>query len=698
MRFALLAFVCEASLLSSLSRVDKASLLARAKSTVSVSASIDDVIDVLKKMLIDFNTQATEDKKNWEDYSKWSADEETDRRAFIQEQEGVVMSSTAQLNANKQQVQTLTAQIADLESEIAEMTASIKELVRLRQEEHKAHEEELADLTHTIEAVNKATEVLEGHYAAAGSLSEIKQEVTQALSTLALKRGSEAVSMKPVTALLQNPDWLNTDGAAAYGSYTGVAAESGGVVGTLKSIRGTLMDQKQASIEKENEQRRQYEIAKESKEAELKKDEDEKAEKEGTLEECNAKIEHFTAVISQAQQDITDANAYIEKLLSDRAIFSKEFDNRSAMRSAEMTATQAALDALQEVTAAAGRTGVFMQGAVLLQGKMSTKVRCSQCGAAVQNLFAVGAQTHNAALVQLGTAIQSQLQVSAGQPTAYFDGKAMDPVKNLLHEMIVKLEDELAAEVSQKEWCDNEKATSAAAKTERETNIADLEAEIEALTTAIQQLTSEIQFLQSELVRIQQETDAAIRLREEEHNTFVKAKEDHDNVISALEKAMSALGGQYGFIQLHALSHGKQSPFAEYSSGGGAGASAMEMLQDLLNRYSEARTELVTSEETAQKAHEDLLRKNEQFRKDTTQTKQAKETEKRQKTERLGNARVELSANRQELAEVVQYIADLRPSCDDIRVSFEERKKRREAEIAALKETLSVLEDPSMMR
>merc|ERR1719379_2080314 len=649
-------------------------------------------------MLIDFNTQATEDKKNWEDYSKWSADEETDRNAFIQEQEGVVMSSTAQLNANKQQVQTLTAQIADLESEIAEMTASINELVKLRKEEHQAHEEELADLTHTIEAVNKATEVLEGHYAAAGSLTEIKQEVTQALSTLALNRGSDP-SMKPVTALLQNPDWLNVDGGAAYGEYKGVAAESGGVVGTLKSIRSTLMDQKQASIEKENEQRRQYEIAKESKEAELKKDEDEKAEKESTLEECNAKIEHFTAVISQAELDITDAKAYIDKLLSDRAIFSKEFDNRSAMRNAEMTATQAALDALQEVTAAAGRTGVFMQGQMLLQVGMSTKVRCSQCGEAVRKLFAVGAETHNAALVQLGTAIRSQLQVHARQPAAYFDAKAMDPVKNLLHEMIVKLEDELAAEVSHHEWCKTEKATSAAAKAEREENIASLEAEIEALTTAIQQLTSEIAFLQSELVRIQQETDEAIRLRKEEHDTFVKAKEDHDNVIAALEKAMQALSGQYGFIQLRALSHSeKQSPFAEYASGGGSGASAMEMLQDLLNRYTEARTELVQSEETAQKAHEDLLAKNEQFRKDTTQTKQAKETEKRQKNERLGNARVELAANRQELAEVVQYIADLRPSCDDIRVTFEERKKRREAEIAALKETLAVLEDPSMMR
>merc|ERR550514_1969627 len=609
------------------------------------------------------------------------------------------MSSTAQLNANEQQVQTLTAQISDLESEIAEMTASINELVKLRQEEHQAHEEELADLTHTIEAVNKATEVLEGHYAAAGSLTEIKQEVTQALSTLALNRGSDP-SMKPVAALLQNPDWLNTDGGAAYGSYEGVAAQSGGVVGTLKSIRSTLMDQKQASIEKENEQRRQYEIAKESKEAELKKDEDEKAEKEGTLEECNAKIEHFTAVISQAEQDITDAKAYVEKLLSDRAIFGKEFDNRSAMRNAEMTATQAALDALQEVTAAAGRTGVFMQGGqMLLQTGMSTMVRCSQCGDAVRKLFSVGAETHSAALVQLGTAIRSQLEVHANQPAAYFDAKAMDPVKNLLHEMIVKLEDELAAEVSHHEWCTTEKATSAAAKAEREKNIADLEAEIEALTTAIQQLTSEIAFLHSELVRIQQETDEAIRLRKEEHDSYVKAKEDHDNVIAALDKAMQALSGQYGFIQLSASAHSKkQSPFAKYASGGGSGASAMEMLQDLLNRYTEARTELVQSEETAQKAHEDLLAKNEQFRKDTTQTKQAKETEKRQKNERLGNARVELAANRQELAEVVQYIADLRPSCDDIRTTFEERKKRREAEIAALKETVSVLEDPSMMR
>merc|ERR1719498_2168360 len=121
----------------------------------------------------------------------------------------------------------------------------------------------------------------------------------------------------------------------------------------------------------------------------------------------------------------------------------------------------------------------------------------------------------------------------------------MDPVKNLLHELIRRLEDELAAETSHHEWCETEKATSAAAKAERESNIESLTAEIESLNTAIAQLGSEIAFLGSELIRIARETDTATRLR----------KADHDEVIAALDKAMTALGGQYSFAQLFSVAH-----------------------------------------------------------------------------------------------------------------------------------------------
>jgi chromosome segregation ATPase len=462
-----------------------AALLSRRDST-SAGANLDKVIGVLKEMLTKFNTQMSEDKENWENYQKMSAEEEASRKAFIQEQEGVTMSATAQLNANKQQVQTLTGQIADLASEILSTKAGLSELTKLRQEEHKAHEEEVADLSKTIGAINKATEVLQGHYASGLSMDEIKQEVNSALSTLALSRSSDP-KMSVVTKFLQDPQWLKTDGDAAYSSYKGVAAESGGVLGTLKAIRTTLMENKQGSIEKENDARRQYEVAKEAKESDLRRSSEEKATKEETLDECDAKIKHFTAVISQASSDITDAKATIDTLVADMALFSKEFESRSAMRSSEMMATQAAYDALQEVTAGARSTveGVFLQRAV------SNGVPCKRCAAAVQRLQRVGARFHDASLVQVTAALESQLRGTEKDPQAYFDPEAMAPVKGLLKNLISKLEDELAAEKTHQEWCETEKQSSKDATEEREKNIADLDQEIASLTTTITQLGTE---------------------------------------------------------------------------------------------------------------------------------------------------------------------------------------------------------------
>merc|ERR1719352_91353 len=123
------------------------------------------------------------------------------------------------------------------------------------------------------------------------------------------------------------------------------------------------------------------------------------------MEECNAKIEECNAKIKQSTADIADANKYIGKLLKDRDAFSKEFDSRSAMRSQEMAATQAALDALQEVTAGAksGVEGFF------LQRSASMGVKCTRCSAAARKLRAVGAKYHDTSLVQLAASFESRL-------------------------------------------------------------------------------------------------------------------------------------------------------------------------------------------------------------------------------------------------------------------------------------------------
>merc|ERR1719473_1800513 len=132
----------------------------------------------------------------------------------------------------------------------------------------------------------------------------------------------------------------------------------------------------------------------------------------------------------------------------------------------------------------------------------------------------------------------------------HYDAGAFGPVLKLLSDLIARLEEEAAAETSQHEWCETEKANSVAAKEDREKNIHEYKGTIEAMTTSIAQLKTEILFLESEIARVEEETRIAKEIREQEHTVYVQAKKDHEEVIGAINTALGALSGQYGFLQL----------------------------------------------------------------------------------------------------------------------------------------------------
>merc|ERR1719359_2625923 len=148
-------------------------------------------------------------------------------------------------------------------------------------------------------------------------------------------------------------------------------------------------------------------------------------------------------------------------------------------------------------------------------------------------------------LVQLVTEIKQDYFETEQQ--TFFDAGAFAPVLKLLNDLITRLEEEQNAETSQHEWCENEKSSSVAAKTEREKNIHALKATIESLTTQIAQLKTEIVFLESEIARVNEETRIAKQIRADENAVFQQAKKDHEEVIGAIQQAIAALTGQYSF-------------------------------------------------------------------------------------------------------------------------------------------------------
>jgi len=312
-------------------------------------------------------------------------------------------------------------------------------------------------------------------------------------------------------------------------------------------------------------------------------------------------------------------------------------------------------------------------------------------------LIQVGREMHSTALVRTASNLKTRFDPYMDtQQQDHYDEGSFGPVIKLLSDLIGRLEEEQNAETSQHEWCETEKASGVANQQEREKNIHALKGTIESLTTEVAQLKTEILFLESEMARVTEETRIAKQIRADENAVFVQAKKDHEEVISAIQLAIKALTGQYALVQTKTSVH-RQSPFSEYKSGSGGAGSAMEMLEDLQTRYTAALTKLITEEEEAQAAHEDLLKRNAQFLAETTATRNAKLAERRRLINELASDKEDMKTNLLELHDVSKYLQDLRPSCDDIRTTYEERKKRREAEISALKEALAVLSDPSMM-
>jgi len=686
------------------------------------AASLGEVIEVLSTMMKEFGDQEVEDKENWDKYQKWSDDTEIEKGDFIQEQTQLVMATTATLNANKQQVAKLTEEIATLTEDIAETVKSIEELVKMRAEEKTAFEVTLADLVKTIKAVLKATDILEGHYAtgSAAELNEIRSRIQLALTMYGVR--SEQATQRNVNLLSsflqtgnRNPDFLNTDGSK-YDNYEKQGGAKG-VIGMLTDLREQLEAQKQDAIAKENESVRQFETTKAAKEADLSNMRQTKAEKEAKKQECEATIEQCIATIDQAEKEIAEAKAYLKQLLEDRVVFTKAFADRNALRKKEQAATQAALDALQAVSAGAKEgVGEFLQqqrNPSFLQTSLSTKAKVgmkmkAKLQAMFPKLHKLGEELNSPSLIQMAVVLKQLPTTEADayydrEQQSFFDQGKFGPVLKLLNDLITQLEEEQAAETSQHEWCEGEKEQGVNTKTERETKLHELKASIDATTTQIKELKTEILFLESEIARVEEETRIAKQIREEEHKVYVQAKADHEEVIKAIQTALEALSGQYALIQTGSRHKTRQpgdlgaTPFAEYKSGGAGAGSAMEMLEDLEARYTQALEKIISDEETAQKLHEELLKRNAKFIEETTATKNSKLKERRKALGDIGVDKEEMKVSLIELHEVSKYLQDLRPSCDDIRSTYEERKKRREAEIAALKEALEVISDPTMM-
>merc|ERR1719146_633906 len=387
--------------------------------------------------------------------------------------------------------------------------------------------------------------------------------------------------------------------------------------------------------------------------------EETKAEAEGDLEVTNKVLaEDIKQLADTHQECMTKAT---------------DFEAETASRGEELKVIAQAKKIIIEATGGAtSQTYSFLQ--VTANSKLRTRADLANFEA-VKYIQKLSESMHSAALAQLANrmAAAARMGAAAGE----------DPfakVKGLISEMIEQLLKEAEADAAHKGWCDKETSETKAKKEELTDEITALTTKIDKMTADSAQLKEEVAILSKELADLAKSQAEMDKLREEESTAYKKNKAEMEEGLEGIKLALKVLRDYYA----------KEDKAHEAAEGAGGGI--IGMLEVIESDFTKGLAEMIEQEESAAAEYEKVSKENAVIK--TTKEQDVKYKTKEAKS--LDAAVVELTSDRTglqtELDAVLDYWDQITEQCIAKPEPYEERKKRREAEIAGLKEGLAILD------
>merc|ERR1719305_239304 len=251
--------------------------------------------------------------------------------------------------------------------------------------------------------------------------------------------------------------------------------------------------------------------------------------------------------------------------------------------------------------------------------------------------------------------------------------------------MIERLLAEGEAEAKQKAYCDKELAETNTKKEEKTDEIAKLNAAIDRMTARSAQLKDEVAALQKQLAELAATQAEMDKIRQEEHEIYTTNRPEMEEGVEGVKLALKILREYYA-------KEDKAHAAAE-----GAASGIIGLLEVAESDFTKGLTEMTAAEETAAADYKSYCQEDEI----ATTTKQKDVEYKTKEAAGLDKAVTELSTDlaavTDELTAVVEALDKLKEMCVAKAEPYAEKKARREAEIAGLKEALQILDGEAVL-
>jgi len=581
----------------------------------------------------------------------------------------------------------------------------LKAATEIREKEHSEFITAESELVDAVDTLDRAIVVLEREMAKNPALLQKRIETSNmkaVLDTLSTVIDSAALASNDkdkLMALVQNKQTdEDTDldfGAPAAAAYK---SHSSSIVDILEDLKEKAEEELAEARKAEMNAQHNFDMLKQSLDDQIAADSKDmaqaksakssaaeaKATAEGDLSQTVKALANAEAALETTKTDCTTAAADHETSMKSRAEELKALaEAKAIIESSSGGATDHVYDFLQvakssSVASSAVRSSLHTR-ADLVNLELVTMIK------------RLAREQHSSVLSQLASRISAVVRYGAS------DGE--DPfakVKELISQLIDKLEAEAGAEANQKAYCDEEMKKTADKKAELTADIDKLSSKIDKAAATSAKLKEEVAELQRELAQLaktQAEMDSA---RADDHSAFIAVKADMEQGITGIQDALRILRDYYGsssFLQ------GQQPEMpAMHTKAEGAGSSIIGILEVIQSDFSKSLAEDTVAEEEAQSTYDKTTMQNKI-------TKTMKEQDVKYKTAEsvsLDKAISENTSDKQglqtELAAVLEYSEKLVEMCVAKPETYEERKKRRTAEINGLKEALKYLEGEAFMQ
>jgi chromosome segregation ATPase len=677
-----------------------------ASTRIAVSVSpIEKVLQLLAELEAKIIKDGEETQKLYEEFTDYCKGTAKDTQFAIKTGKSAAERFSATAEDAAAEIVELETKIGELSTKTATNSADLEAATKIRKAEAEDYAAADAELAETIDMLRRAIAILEKEMAKTGFIqTDAISQVADALSTLVTAGGVKGVSMADqdrLQAFLQGGD-EQPAGAPAPAAYEG---QSGGIISAMEDMLEKAEAQRSDGQKAEMEAGHTFAMLKQSLEDAIKVEKKEMSEaKKGkaVAEETQATAE---GELERTNKEIADDQKKLKELQHECMTKAEEHEQEQKERGEELGALAAAKKVLKEKTGGATeRTYGELQlsadePASFLQLRTRTRTRSRMAMRQVENrvvtlLQSLAQETQVRALSQLAVHIRSEMLTSA-DPFA--------KVKGMIQEMIEKLVAEAQEEADHKAFCDKEMSETKAKMEDKQGEVDDLTTKIDKSAAKVAKLKEEIATLEGELMKIADEQKVATEMRESEKAAWEAAKADFESGLEGVQMALQVLRDYYAekddsaeaLLQSDELASEMSLAQSTGKKSSGAASGIIGMLEVAESDFSKMLAEGSATEDQAVKEYEAMTEDN----KVTTAAKET-EVKYKQKDSKETKAYIEetksdLETSHTELSAIMEYWEKLQPQCVAKPEPYEERKKRREKEIAGLKEALTILEEES---